>query len=277
MTSHFIRSNGIRLHYLDYEGGEPTLILMHGLTANAYAFEGLIAAGLSPAFRVISIDLRGRGLSDQPQAYGLADHAADIVGLLDALQVEKAVIGGHSFGALLTLQLAKQIPERCEKLILLDGAARMHENTKEMLGPALARLGQVYPSYEHYLQKVKSAPYLDTWEDSMLAFYKADIALAPDGTVKCIPQPEYMAQAVNGVLGAPVMEYIRSVEQPALLINGSGIYTMGAPLLPKEYAMETASLMQNCQYAEVPGNHQTMLYGEGARATVNAIKEFLYK
>jgi pimeloyl-ACP methyl ester carboxylesterase len=42
---------------------------MHRLTANAHAFDGLIAQGLSPSFNVISIDLRGRGESDQPSDY----------------------------------------------------------------------------------------------------------------------------------------------------------------------------------------------------------------
>jgi pimeloyl-ACP methyl ester carboxylesterase len=59
-------TNGIHLHYLDYPGDGPTLILMHGLTANAHSFAGLIRAGLSPQLPVLAVDLRGRGLSDCP-------------------------------------------------------------------------------------------------------------------------------------------------------------------------------------------------------------------
>ena len=58
--NHFIQTNGIRLHYLQ-RGHGPTIILMHGLTANAHAFDGVIAADLSASFNVISVDLRGRG------------------------------------------------------------------------------------------------------------------------------------------------------------------------------------------------------------------------
>jgi len=61
MTSHCIKTNGINIHYLHHQGNEPTIILMPGLTANAHAFDGLIAAGLSPQFNGLSIDLRGRG------------------------------------------------------------------------------------------------------------------------------------------------------------------------------------------------------------------------
>jgi pimeloyl-ACP methyl ester carboxylesterase len=277
MISHFIETNGIRLHYLEFKGGKPTIILMHGLTANAHAFDGLIARGLNPAFNVISIDLRGRGESDQPTNYTLAEHAADIIGLLDKFQIELAIIGGHSFGALLTFYLAKHFPQRIHKMLLLDAAARMHENTKEMLGPALSRLGQTFPSFNYYIEKVKSAPYLDFWTEEMMSYYKADVKENEDGTVTCIPQPANMVMAVNGVLAEPIIDYIQTVEQPAILINGPGVYTMGAALLPKENALETANMMMNCTYVEVPGNHQTMLYGEGAKAIVSAIKKFLDK
>ena len=275
-TTNFIETNGIKLHYLEFEGEGPTIILMHGLTANAHSFDGLIAAGLAPAFNVISIDLRGRGESDKPDTgYTMMDHAKDILGLLDKLKIDKAIIGGHSFGALLSLYLATHFPERVEKLLILDAAAKMHENTKEMLGPSLSRLGQTYPSLKHYIDKVKNASYLDFWDENMNAYYTADVKLNEDKTVSCIPQLQNMLFAVNGVLAEPWEEYLKNVEQPALLINGPGIYTMGAALLPKENAMETVNMMKNCTYAEVPGNHQTMIYGEGAQAIVKAIKDFL--
>src|SRR5829696_2422473 len=160
MHNRYVTTNGIRLHYLDFESDGPVLVLMHGLTANAHAFDGLIAEDLSASFHVLSIDLRGRGDSDQPSSgYTMEDHARDIIGLLDALQIDSAIIGGHSFGALLTLYLAANYPDRVEKLILMDAAARMHPNTKEMLVPALSRLGQKFESLDAYIEKVKAAPY----------------------------------------------------------------------------------------------------------------------
>ena len=276
MTENFIYTNGICLHYLHYKGDGPTVILLHGLTANAHAFDGLIAAGLAPAYNVVSVDLRGRGKSDQPpKGYSLAEHAKDIIGLLEHLKVEKAIIGGHSFGALLTFYMARYYSERIEKMIIMDAAVRMHEKTKEMLGPALSRLGQVFPSFGDYLDKVKQAPYLDFWDEQMLPYYQADIQVNKDGTVSCIPRLEHMLEAVSGVLAEPTGEYIQHAIQPTILINGPGIYTLGAALLPKENALETVRMMKDCTYEEVPGNHQTMLYGKGAQAIVRAITNFL--
>lgn len=276
MDDYYVDTNGIKLHYLHYKGNGQTIVLMHGLTANAHAFDGLIAAGLSPTFNVISIDLRGRGQSDQPEhGYTLAEHAKDIIGLLDHLKIEKAIIGGHSYGALLTFYMARFYPERIEKMIVLDAAVRMHERTKEMLGPALSRLNQVFPSFEFYLDKVKAAPYISFWDEEMVSYYRADVKEAQDRTVFCIPKLAHMAAAVNGVLSEPMTDYIQHATQPAILINGPGIYTMGAALLPKENALETVNMMRDCAYVEVPGNHQTMLYGPGAIAIVKEITEFL--
>lgn len=278
-VSKFIDTGSVWIHYLDNEGDGPLLLLLHGLTANAHAFDGLMHAGLNDRFRTISVDLRGRGKSDQPAAgYTMKEHAADIIAILDALQVKQAVICGHSFGAFLGLYLAAHFPGYVEKLILMDAAVRMHPDTKEMLGPALGRLGQQFASFEAYLEKVKKAPYLTFWDEQMLRYYQADINTHSDGTVIPVSKPEHMMEAVmKGSLGEPWAELVKNNRKPSLLINAPGIYTMNAALLPKELAMETVNMMPDGRYVEVAGNHQTMLYGEGARQIVTAITDFLSK
>ena len=155
MTSKTIQTNHINLHYLDSESVGQTVILMHGLTANAHAFDGLLKEGLGKKYRIISVDLRGRGESDKPtEGYTMKDHAQDILGLMDVLGLEKCTVGGHSFGALLTFYKAFHHAERIEKMLLLDAAARLHPQTKEMLIPALSRIGQTYPSFDAYLEKL---------------------------------------------------------------------------------------------------------------------------
>lgn len=279
MNSHTIPTNNINLHYLHYEGDQPTIILMHGLTANAHAFDGLIAAGLSPAFNIISVDLRGRGKSSQPtESYNMAEHAADIIGLMDYLKIENVILAGHSFGGFLALYLAKFFPDRINKLILMDAAAKMHPNTKDMLAPALGRLDKIFSSADVYLEKVKAAPYLSFWDAEMESYYRADIKQNADGTISCIPKLSHMMKAVmKGSLGEPWIDYLKEVEHETILINAPGVYTLNAALLPEENAMETVEQMKNCIYAKVSGNHQTMLYGKGAAEIVEIIKHFLDK
>ncbi|WP_222841317.1 alpha/beta fold hydrolase [Hymenobacter sp. BT188] len=100
---------------------------------------------LSEVRQVISVDLRG--LSDKPASgYTMHEHAQDILGLLDALALSQAELVGHSFGALLSLYLAYQHPQRIAKLVLLDAAARLHPQTCEMLVPTMSRLGKTPPA-----------------------------------------------------------------------------------------------------------------------------------
>ena len=277
MQSHFVHTHQIRLHYLDSVGEKTPLLFMHGLTANAHAFDGLVQAGLTDFCRFISVDLRGRGESDQPaKGYTMKEHAADILGLMDALGIENCDLGGHSFGALLSLYMAVHHPDRIRRLILVDAAARLHEKTKEMLGPALGRLGQVYESEEFYMRTIRNAPYLTFWDEAMRSYYRADLRTLPDGTVTPVPTPENMQAAIlEGSFGEPWAEYIARIDHESLLINGADDYMPGAALLPRAYALETVEAMKNCRYVQVPGNHQTMLYGPGATAVVEALRTFL--
>ncbi len=275
--SKFIETNGIRLHYLEQGGEGPVLLLMHGLTANAHAFDGLIKAGLGETFKVLSVDLRGRGLSSCPdKGYTMKEHADDIIGMLDALDIRQVILAGHSFGGFLGLYISVYFSERVSQLIILDAAVHMHPQTKEMLGPALSRLDQVFSSFDDYLNKVKQAPYLTFWDDAMWSYYRADVKDLPDGTVSTRSRLENMMEAVlKGSLGEPWVELIEKLNKPVLLINAPGIYTMGNALLPSELAMETADMIKNCRYIEVSGNHQTMLYGAGAGQIVTSIQQFI--
>ena len=276
----FAQTNNINLHYIDHGGEGPKLLLMHGLTANAHAFDGFIGAGLNRHFHLYTVDLRGRGLSDKPESgYTMAAHAEDIAGLLDQLSEGRILLGGHSFGALLSIFIASNYPERVEKLILIDAAARMHPNVKELVGPSMLRLGKRWPSFEDYLEKIKSAPFLTgRWHPDMEGYYRADVYDLPEGGVTTYASLGHISQAIEGALelGEGWLHHIRSVKQPTLLINATDPY--GPPdtpaILPKELALETVNMMQDCRYVEVSGNHVTMLYGQGTEESVQAMVGF---
>jgi pimeloyl-ACP methyl ester carboxylesterase len=280
MQSNFIHVNGIRLHYLDYgspSADAPFAVLMHGLTANAHAFDGLIQSGLTRNLHGVSVDLRGRGESDKPDTgYSMSDHARDIIGLLDTLQIDKAILIGHSFGGLLSMCLASQYPSRVIKVVLLDAAMRMHPNTRAMLSPSLSRLGQTWLSFDDYLAKIKAAPYLvGAWSDAMLSYYRADVMMAMEGSVTTRSGVLHIGKCLEAALNEPYEHYARNTYAPTLLLNATAEYALGAPLLPPENAVATAKIMPNCTVQSVRGNHQTMLYGEGAVDIVNAIHAFV--
>lgn len=274
-TEHIIQVNNIDLHYIEYKNHHPKILLMHGLTANAYAFEGLIQAGLADSFHVFSVDLRGRGLSSKPAfAYSIQDHAADMIALLDALNIEHVILCGHSFGGLLATYLACNFNNRFSKIIILDAAPNMNPRSAEMLGPAIARIDKHYDNFETYLKEIRRAPYLTFWDDAMMAYYKADVATAADNSVEPRSNINDIIQIALAVSKEPWTTWFEEMMQAALLVNAIEDYTLDMPLLPETKAREVAAQMKNCKYIAMQGNHQTMLYGEHASFLTAAISAF---
>jgi len=273
----FLETNDIRLHYIHHHGVEPPLILMHGLTANAHSFDAILKAGVRR--EILAVDLRGRGLSDKPtHGYTMQDHAADIIGMLDRLDMESAVIGGHSFGGLLSIYLAFHYPNRVEKIVIIDAAAKMHPDVATMVGPSIRRLGKRWPSFPDYLEEIKRSPYLKgKWLPEMESYYRADVVKkTDDGSYTTNSSPEHITEAIQGAIEDRIdwLEYAGRITQPAILINALENYSEEAPILPEALARETVHTMKACKYISVPGNHITMLYGEGAREIARVIDDF---
>jgi pimeloyl-ACP methyl ester carboxylesterase len=104
--------------------GHP-IVLIHGLACGKRMWFRQMRA-LQERFRVIAYDQRGHGLSDapaDPTLYSPALLASDLVGVLDALEVERAAIVGFSLGGGPALALAATAPERVSRLILADVGA----------------------------------------------------------------------------------------------------------------------------------------------------------
>ncbi|SDC80198.1 alpha/beta fold hydrolase [Paraburkholderia lycopersici] len=117
--------DGIRTNYHDVGEGVPVL-LIHGSGpgVTAYANWRLTMPALAKSFRVIAPDIVGFGETDRPQGFRYAmDHwVTHVLGLLDALGVERAHVVGNSFGGGLALALAIRAPERVGRLVLMGSA-----------------------------------------------------------------------------------------------------------------------------------------------------------
>jgi pimeloyl-ACP methyl ester carboxylesterase len=112
---------GHRITFEEYGVGGRSLVLIHGLLMSRRMFERLGPEIASHGNRVICIDLLGHGRSDRPadlRLYSMPLFARQVVGLLDHLELETAVVGGTSLGANVTLELAARHPERAEALFI---------------------------------------------------------------------------------------------------------------------------------------------------------------
>jgi pimeloyl-ACP methyl ester carboxylesterase len=118
--SDFVNMNGIRLHYLDWGGKGPTLIFLTGMGSSAYIFNKF-APRFNDKFRVLALTRRGHGDSDIPETGYDADTLTEnIRQFMDRLDVEKAILAGHSLAGVEMTHFAGTHPTRVEKLIYLD-------------------------------------------------------------------------------------------------------------------------------------------------------------
>ncbi|HMQ06079.1 MAG TPA: alpha/beta hydrolase [Saprospiraceae bacterium] len=276
----YVDSQGVRIYCTDSGGDGIPLVLMHGLTANLHSFDGYMNAGLGDHFRVIRMDLRGRGLSDSPDEYSMESHMNDLLAILAFFNLKKAMIGGHSFGALLSIYSSYFNPEVFEAMIIIDAAARLHPDARNMLIPTLSRIDKIWNSMEEYLAEMKSAEYLSgMWNTSLESYFKADVRYFENGSVTTCSRNDNIQKATESVfsIGLQWLNFIGGIQCPVLLINAPGPYQGGEALLPENFARETVDLIKNCEYLKVPGNHMTMMFELGAILSVDAIIHFIEK
>jgi pimeloyl-ACP methyl ester carboxylesterase len=109
----WVASDGTKLHYVEMGEGDPVLLL-HGAGGSAVGnwFANGIAPALAATHRVIGLDQRGHGLSEDGPRSGTGMMAKDVVELLDSFGYERAHIGGYSMGGAVTLALMTRHPER---------------------------------------------------------------------------------------------------------------------------------------------------------------------
>jgi pimeloyl-ACP methyl ester carboxylesterase len=115
------RHDGRRIAYTQYGDGPRTCVLVHGLLLSQKMHRPLAKALAARGNRVITVDLLGHGKSDRPvdmTLYSMALFAEQIVGLLDHLELDEAVVMGTSLGANATLEMAAMAPGRLRGMII---------------------------------------------------------------------------------------------------------------------------------------------------------------
>jgi len=114
--------NGIRMHATT-TGQGPTVLLLHGFPDTHIVWRKQVGVLAAAGFRVLAPDLRGYGRTDAPGGimdYTLEKLRGDVLGLLDALKIDKVSLVGHDWGALIGWQLAALAPQRIERFVALS-------------------------------------------------------------------------------------------------------------------------------------------------------------
>jgi lipase len=152
------------LAYGEWPGVGPTIVLVPGIFAT-YRGVAPLALHLAPAHRVVAFDLRGRGRSPGEGPFGIARHAADLWGAIDALGLRQPLLCGHSLGAFVVVTAAAARPGGAAGLVLLDGGLWAPEPVPVELVHAVfaddrARLDRSFADVEAYAadREIEAAP-----------------------------------------------------------------------------------------------------------------------
>jgi pimeloyl-ACP methyl ester carboxylesterase len=151
--SQFVRVGSQLVHVEQAGQGEP-VVLLHGFGASTYSWRKVIPA-ISAKRRVLAIDLNGFGYTERPKdlaSYTREGQAALILGVMDALGIDRAHIVGHSYGGGLSLFLASTHPERFRTLVLVDSSAPTYPDDRR------SRLASSRPFANLFLRTVALRP-----------------------------------------------------------------------------------------------------------------------
>jgi pimeloyl-ACP methyl ester carboxylesterase len=122
--------DGVRLHYARTSGEGPTVVVAHGVFDDGLCRTPL-ARDLADDYDVVCYDARGHGQSDAPESgYDAETRAADLVGLLDGLDIDDPVLFGHSMGGDTVLAAAAAYPDRPRAVVAADPACLLGHNAE---------------------------------------------------------------------------------------------------------------------------------------------------
>jgi pimeloyl-ACP methyl ester carboxylesterase len=231
-----------RCPYFVWGEGLP-LVLIPGLIHGAWAYAG-VAAHLSKDFRCIGYDLpTGEWDKAVLSRYRFGDLPADLIALMDQLQIKKAAILASSFGSMIALAAAAQWPDRWLSIILAGGFARRRLAPMEVI---TARLAAHWPGSLPALavaQRLLSADFktfLDCQQCAEEGWIMKELGRLPVRT---------LAQRAIWMNGTILVQFLREIAIPVALVYGDRDSTRslpGAAALREELAHVSEFILPNC-------------------------------
>jgi len=241
----FVAANGIRLHYVEWGGDAPPLVLLHATGFLARLWEP-IAVQLSERFHVYALDARGHGDSDKPVlsrvegpvlsgvegpapagGYGWEGLAADLMGFLDSLGLVGVPIIGHSSGAAGAIRLAARRPEYVSATVLIEPTVfppmpvEGSDERKEQLASGAARRRMIWDSREELIAAYRRRRTFADWrEDVLRLFAEHGTFRREDGRTELKCPGEIEAELYRNSLSPDTWDLLPRVRCPALVIRG---------------------------------------------------------
>lgn len=255
---------GVTLHLVDWSGGPPTIVAVHGSIGSAYTFAAL-AERLAPEFRFVGIDLRGHGLSDKPPGdYTLRRFVTDLVEFVRTLDPGPHVLLGFSAGGAIATHAAPQTGAR--GLILLDGVVASREFTEVSAAKVVKDFGDTlelrFPSFQAYLDAWRRTrvPFSSEAERTAERVARYQLARLADGTYRRRGLREALESEWTSIIEADNLAALAKVRCPVLLVQGAASWVGDEPYISDAVAsMQLRTARQAELFVARESNHPMLI------------------
>lgn len=272
--SKFDNVNGINIHYKTYGRGEPTFILLHGFGASVFSWREVVEP-LAQHGTVIAYDRPAFGLTERPlewegeSPYGPQAQVDIVLGLMDELGVEKAILVGNSAGGTVSMQVALQHPERVEALILVDAAVYAGGGAPSWSRPILKtpQMNHVGPLIARQLQ-AQGVEFIKTaWHDP--SKITQDIFDGYQKPLQIANWDKALWQLTVASEESGLVERLAEITMPTLVITGDD-----DRIVPTEQSLRLADELPNAEL-KVIAQSGHLPHEEKPVEFMQAVTEFL--
>ena len=218
----FIPLKDVTLHTVDWSGGEPTVLGIHGSAGMAHTF-GALAERLAPTIRFVGVDLRGHGFSDKPPAgYDLERHVEDVRQLIAALGLRQPILLGHSAGGTVAAFVASTTD--VAGLVLLEamiGDRAFTENATTQAAPLATRLGSPVAGFDAYLAewRTRREPFSDDAERLLDRWVRFALAPLPGGAYRVRALRAAVETEWASIIAADSLAALGRVRCPVMIVQ----------------------------------------------------------
>ncbi len=216
-----VQVRGVRLNYIDWGGGGPALLLLHGDQRTSRSWDA-VARELGDGFHTLSLDARGHGDSDwTPRGYRTEERVADLAAFFDALKLQDVVAMGHSTGAALLAMYAQKDPGRVSRLAMVEPLMVQDASFNKMVASRANPNRRTWPSKEDLLSYLRQHPQAGRWRDDVIedVVYGESYQL-PDGSIDMKWSPETFNAEERETDFFDLRDVVPQVNIPMLFILG---------------------------------------------------------
>ena len=257
----YVTTNSGRTFYIRETPGENgTIIGSHGLTGHHKQLRHYQEA-FSGTYRFISYDILGRGNSGPaPEGSSIDTHANDLLDLIATMEIKRPILLGYSMGAYISAIAASRLSD-VEALILLDGAGRADDGTRQLVLPSLERLKKTYSTPDQYVEEARMlyTKLNIEWNQQMEEIVRYEIT-EEDGVWKHKSDPGIITRDFDSFYTFHPEKILPLIQCSAFLLVATGSIGGKGPLFQKGGYAQTKKWISDLHTEVTSVNHYELVF-----------------